>query len=444
MKNKHCYSAPAGPEHASIAGLFSLLDREGFHMKFERAAVIGAGAMGSGIAQVLSQAGIEVILKDVKDEFVARGLGNIKKMYDSRVKKEVLTQAQADQLFGLIKGSTTYDDFANVDIVIEAALEEIDVKLEIFKALELACPSKTILATNTSALSISEIASATKRPEKVVGMHYFNPAQTMKLVEVIPGVRTSEETVVAALQLCKDTKKIGVRVNECPGFLVNRLLFPYMNEALWALQEGAATPQEIDTAVVEFGMPMGPFTLFDMTGIDICSHVVDFLYKEYGPRFEPAPLLKKLVKAGQIGQKAKAGFFLHEGERAKGEFPPINPKLAEYIAEANKELGKTRKSSRKFDATRVMLPMFNEAMYAVQEGVVKAEDVDLGMEHGTGLKRGLLSLAKDKGFDWVAAEMSQYNEELGERFRPSWYLKKLVRAGVHDFSKLEAEPVGAR
>jgi len=412
--------------------------REGIHMKFERAVVIGAGAMGSGIAQVLSQAGIEVVLKDVKEEFVERGLKNIKRMYDSRVKKEVLTQKEADFLFGQIRGTTSYDELGQPDIVIEAALEEIDVKLEIFKTLDKICPPHTLLASNTSALSISEIASCTKRPDKVLGMHFFNPAQTMKLVEVIPGVKTSEETIKLAMDLTKDVmKKIPVHVKECPGFLVNRLLFPYMNEALYALQEGMS-PNEIDEMIVEFGMPMGPFTLFDMTGIDICSHVNTFLYSEYGPRFEPSPLLDKLVKAGCLGQKTGSGFYVHEQGviPQKGEPRKVNPKLEEIIKEANAD-GKLRRSSKKIDAYRIMLPMFNEALYALQEEVVAPADVDTGMKFGCGMKNGILSLAEEKGLEWCLNEILTHNKDLGERFRPSWYLKKLVRAGVTKFSQLE-------
>ncbi|HEY9785599.1 MAG TPA: 3-hydroxyacyl-CoA dehydrogenase family protein, partial [Candidatus Obscuribacterales bacterium] len=312
-------------------------------MKVQRAAVVGAGAMGSGIAQVLSQAGIEVILKDVKQEYVDKGLANIKRMYDSRVKKEVLSQAEADYLYGQIKGTTTYEGFNNLDIVIEAALEEINVKLDIFKELDAVCPSKTILATNTSALSISEIASATKRPDKVVGMHFFNPAQTMKLVEVIPGVKTSPESVAFAVDLCRDVHKVAVKVKECPGFLVNRLLFPYMNESLWALQDEAGTPEEIDKAVVAFGMPMGPFTLFDMTGIDICAHVNAFLYGEYGPRFQPAPLIKLMIESGFLGQKSGKGFYVHEQGQipAKDKAKEVNPELKKLIEKAQKLAGDT-------------------------------------------------------------------------------------------------------
>lgn len=416
-------------------------------MQIQKAAVIGAGAMGSGIAQVLSQAGIEVILKDVEQGFVDRGLANIKRMYDSRVKKEVLTQSEADYLYAMIKGTTSYDGLDNVDIVIEAALEKIDVKLEVFKKLDEICPSRTILATNTSALSVSEIASGTRRAEKVVGMHFFNPAQTMKLVEVIPGVKTTPETVQLATDLCRKLNKVAVRVKECPGFLVNRVLFPYMNEALYVLMDGSATPEEVDQKVVQFGLPMGPFTLLDMTGIDICSHVNDFLANEYGPRFETAPLLKVMVDAGQLGQKTGAGFYVHEkgAPPAKDKPRQVNPELKKLIEQANK-LGGARqtKSGKPFDVYRVLLPMFNEAVYAIQESVVEPADVDVAMEWGCGLTRGLLTIAEEKGLDWCLSELKLYKAEHGERFRPAWLLSKLTRARVHDFQALEPTPAGVR
>lgn len=411
-------------------------------MKIEKAAVIGAGAMGSGIAQVLSQAGIQVVLKDVKDEFVERGLANIKRMYDSRVKREALTADEAERLFKNIKGTTSFEDIGSPDIVIEAALEEIEVKLEIFKELDKICPSHTLLATNTSALSVSEIAGATKRAGKVLGMHFFNPAQTMPLVEVIPGVETAKETIDTAMALVKELGKEPVHVEECPGFLVNRVLFPYMNEALWALQEKKAGPAEIDAKVVEFGMPMGPLALFDMTGIDICAHVVNFLYEEYGPRFEPSPLLKVMVEEGFLGQKSGAGFFVHDKANPvkKGEAKPVNPELDRLIEKANK-LAEPGKAKRDFEAERVILPMFNEAVYALQEGVVKACDVDVAMKYGCGLKRGLLSLASDKGLSDCLARLESYHGNLGERFRPAWLMKKLVRAGARDFSTSKKETV---
>ncbi len=414
-------------------------------MRVQRAAVIGAGAMGSGIACVLSQCGIEVLLKDVEQAAVDRGLGNIKKMFDSRVKKG-MAQPEADKLFALVKGTTSYEDFKNVDLVIEAAFEEISVKLDIFKTLDEICPARAILATNTSALSISEIAAATKRPEKVVGMHFFNPAQFMKLVEVIPGVKTSEETVKIALELCHDMQKTPVKVEECPGFLVNRVLFTYMNEALYVLQEGLATPEEIDAKVVEFGLPMGPFALFDMTGIDVCAHVNKFLYSQYGPRFSPSPLLAKMVAAGALGQKTGAGFYLHDKNAVKGEAKKINPALQEMIAQANKETAaqpssKSGTKTHGFDALRVILPMLNESIYCLQEQVVEADDIDVAMQNGCGFKIGLMALAKEKGLAWCLQELTAYHQAQGERFRPAWLLVKLVGAQVHDFSELNKEPI---
>lgn len=405
-------------------------------MKIQRAAVVGAGTMGSGIAQVLSQSGIEVILKDVSAEFVQSGLDKIKAMYASRVKKELLTEKEAEFLFSHIKGTTSYDDFKQVDLVIEAALEQIDAKKEIFGELDKICPPHAILATNTSALSISEIAAHTKRPDKIVGLHFFNPAQTMKLVEVIPGLNTSKDTVDTALELCRGWKKTPVRVEECPGFLVNRLLFPYLNEALYALQDGAATIFQIDEEVVKLGMPMGPFALFDMTGIDVCAHVNQFLYGEYGPRFEPAKLIELMSQAGFYGQKKGAGFFMHpKGAPVKSDTPKQeNPELAKLVANAKNASAKPNKNLP-FDAYRVILPMFNEAIYALQEHVVEACDVDVAMQYGCGMSKGLLTLAEDKGFAWILNQLETYQAAYGERFRPAWLLRKLVRAGMHDFSQ---------
>lgn len=413
-------------------------------MKIQKAAVVGAGTMGAGIAQVLSAAGIEVILKDINQDFVDRGLSNIKRMYDSRVKKGTLTQTEADYLFANVRGETAYKGFEDVDLVIEAALETIEVKKQVFGELDKICPSHTILASNTSALSISEIGSCTKRSDKVLGMHFFNPAQSMKLVEVIPGVKTSKQTTETALNLCRELNKVPVKVEECPGFLVNRLLFPYLNEALYVLQEGKVSPEEVDKAAVEFGLPMGPFTLLDMTGIDVCAHVTEFLYKEYGLRFEPAPLLKLMVEKKFLGQKSGAGFFIHEKGHIpqKGEAKKINPELEDLLNQARK-LKPSAGSAKAFDAYRVIMPMFNEALYAIQENVAAASDVDIAMQWGCGLNRGLVSIAEEKGLEWCLNELESQQEIHGERFRPAWMLRKLVRGRVHDFKTLSPEPVAA-
>jgi len=413
-------------------------------MKVQKAAVVGAGTMGAGIAQVLSAAGIEVILKDINQDFIDRGMANIKRMYDSRVKKGTLTQTEADYLFANVKGSTEYKGFGDVDLVVEAALETIEVKKQIFGELDKCCPPHAILASNTSALSISEIGACTNRPEKVLGMHFFNPAQTMKLVEVIPGIKTSAQSTEIAMGLCRDLKKIPVRVEECPGFLVNRLLFPYLNEALYVLQEGNVDPDEIDRQAVEFGLPMGPFTLFDMTGIDVCAHVTEFLYKEYGQRFEPAPLLKLMVEKKFLGQKSGAGFYMHPVGHipAKGEAKQINPELKGLLEQARKQKPAGGKPSP-FNVYRIIMPMFNEALYAIQEKVTEIKDVDIAMQWGCGLNRGLVSLAEEKGLEWCLHELEAQQKIHHERFRPAWILPKLVRGGIHDFRALINEPVAA-
>ena len=411
-------------------------------MKIEKAAVVGAGIMGSAIAQVLSAAGIEVILKDINQDFVERGLANIKRMYDSRVKKGTLTQTEADYLFADVKGTTDYSGFENVDLVIEAVPEIIEVKRRVFKELDSLCPDRAILASNTSALSISEIAAITKRPEKVLGMHFFNPAQTMRLVEIIPGVRTTRKTTEIVLSLCRELNKLPVRVEECPGFLVNRLLFRYLNEALYVLPEGQASLSEIDKAAVQFGLPMGPFRLLDMTGIDVCLQIIEFLFNEYGPRFEPAPLLKLMVEKQFLGQKSLAGFYLHTaGQISRKEIELAQNPALETLLALSKKQATGSGSVRQFDASRIILPMFNEALYAIQEKVAEPLDVDVAMQWGCGLTRGLMSLAQEKGLDWCLAQMQGEQAHHGERFRPSWLLRKLVRGQVHDFKALESEPV---
>jgi 3-hydroxyacyl-CoA dehydrogenase len=412
-------------------------------MKFYKAAVVGAGAMGSGIAQVLSQAGLQVVLKDIETSYVEKGLANIKRMYDSRVKKEVLTQAEADSHFAKIKGTTGFDGFEEVDLVIEAALEEIEIKLKVFRELDRICPAHAILATNTSALSISEIASATKRPDKVVGMHFFNPAHIMKLVEVIPGVKTSEETVTAAIDLCRKMQKNPIKVEECPGFLVNRLLFPYLNEALYVLQEGKHGPEEIDKAAVEFGLPMGPLTLLDMTGVDVCFHVNQFLSSQYGLRFKTSPLLKKLMDNRFLGQKSGAGIYQHTPGKiyGKDEKREINPGLAKLLTEIGGNGSAANEGA--FDVYRIIMPMFNEAVFALQEKVVAVNDVDLAMADGIGLKRGLLSIAKENSLSFCYDKLNELAGIHGERFHPAWYLGKLANANIHDFSELLTGEVAA-
>ncbi|MGC8781441.1 MAG: 3-hydroxyacyl-CoA dehydrogenase, partial [Anaerolineae bacterium] len=262
--------------------------------------------------------------------------------------------------------------------------------------------------------------AATKRPAKVIGMHFFNPAHVMKLVEVIPGLETSQETIDDVVMFTESLRKLPVVVQECPGFLVNRLLMPYLNEATYCLQEGAATAAEIDRAVVEFGMPMGPFTLMDMLGIDVCQYVGEYLYSEYGPRMEPAKLFYKLVEAGRLGEKAGKGFYGYGGESDE----PVQQMIASF----------GRDSNSVFSIERVMYPLINEAVLALQEHIASINDIDLAMVAGTGMtyhgdRKGPLAIADIIGLDVVLAGLEQFHAQYGERFRPARLLRTKVRAG---------------
>lgn len=280
-------------------------------MWFGKTAVIGAGIMGHGITEVLAYCGFNVILKDVDQKFVDDGIEKIDAILQKRVDKGKMTPDQKAEIMGRIHGTTTYDGFEEVDFVIEAVVEDLDVKKKVFKELDEICPQKTILATNTSSLSISELAASTKRPRKVIGMHFFNPAPVMKLVEVVPGMDTSRETIDATVDLAERCRKIAVVVKESPGFLVNRLLIPILIEAVHALDEGIAPARDIDLAMkAGAGFPMGPFELADMVGIDICLQTAENMYREFGdPRFAPPPRLRNMVKAGRLGRKTGRGFF---------------------------------------------------------------------------------------------------------------------------------------
>jgi len=390
-------------------------------MYIYKAAVIGAGTMGAQIAQVITYSGLPVILKDVKEDAVQKGIGTIRKIYEGRVQKGKMTSTEMEQKMALVTGATTYDDFKDVDLIIEAVFEDLKVKQQVFCELDDICPESTIFATNSSSLSISSIAAATKRPDKVVGMHFFNPAHVMKLVEVIPGLATSPETVEDVVAFSESVRKIPVRVQECAGFLVNRLLMPYLNEAALALQEGAASMKEMDDAMVAFGMPMGPFTLLDMIGIDIAEKVAKILYDSFGPRMAPAQLLDVMVQTGRLGTKTGAGFYTYTDAP-----DDVLVKILKKVYDEHR----LKKTS--FSPNRLLLSMINEAVICLQEGVSTAADIDIAMMAGTGFpqeKGGPLHYADQMGIDAVLKEMEKVSKELGPRFWPAPMLKRMVDAG---------------
>ena len=392
-------------------------------MYIYKTAVVGAGAMGAEIAQVISFSGIPVLLKDVDQARVDKGLEVIRKVYQRRVDRGKMTQDELVKKLTLVTGVTTYDTFKDVDLVIEAVPEQMKLKQQIFQDLDRVLPESAVIASNTSSLSISALGGVTKRPHNVIGMHFFYPAHIMKLVEVIPGLETSEETTGDIIAFAESLRKLPIRVNECAGFLVNRILMPYLNEAAFCAQQGAATPRAIDEAMVVFGFPMGPFTLVDNLGFDVCREVVQILVDAYGSRMRPAEIWERLYALKRYGAKSGAGFYLY-GERAGQPDPDLEQILQQLKSQS--------KGPSEFSANRLALPMINEAIRCLEEHVCTAADVDLAVIAGLGFpqsKGGILHYADEIGLDTVLTELERLTKAFGERFWPSPLLKRKVAAG---------------
>jgi 3-hydroxybutyryl-CoA dehydrogenase len=280
-------------------------------MEIKNVGVIGSGLMGSGIAQVAASTGYHVTLLDISEEQLTKAQAKISKSLDKFVQKEKITASQRDETLKRLKTTTQMKDLSNCDFVIEAASEKVQVKLDLFKKLDEICADHTILVTNTSSISITKVAASTKRPEKVAGMHFMNPVPIMKLVEGIKGLRTSDETFTQVKALCSKMGKTFVESKDSPAFVVNRILVPMLNEAIFALQEGLATKEDIDTAMkLGCNFPMGPFELLDFVGLDTAQSILEVMYRDTGDsKYRPCPLLKKYVEAGYHGRKSGRGFY---------------------------------------------------------------------------------------------------------------------------------------
>jgi 3-hydroxyacyl-CoA dehydrogenase/enoyl-CoA hydratase/3-hydroxybutyryl-CoA epimerase len=389
--------------------------------KIQHAAVIGAGVMGSGIAQWLSSRGVSVILRDVDSAAVDRGLANVDKTYADAVKRGLMTEQKAKEGRARIVASTQPMPLRDVQIVIEAASEKLEIKKKIFEELAANTPETAILATNTSALPIDELARSTAMPARVVGLHFFNPVSRMKLIEVVVGRDTVEETRERALGFARQIGKLPVLVHDSPGFLVNRVLFPYLLDAAELFQNGVSA-EEIDGALLEWGMPMGPLRLIDEIGVDITVDIAATLEKAFGDRARPPKILKEMYAAKILGRKTGAGFYKYEG---KQQTP--NESLQQWRQESGEKFGLENITNR------LVYLMVNEAARCLEEKVVATpDDADYGMVLGTGFpvfRGGPLRFAESVGLKKVVTDMDGIHSRAGEKFAPCDLLRQHAQNG---------------
>lgn len=397
-----------------------------------RVAVVGAGVMGAGIAQWASARGLPVILKDVAPDALARGLRTIETLFSEAAKKRVFTPAEAAAGMNRVTPVCTSVPLTGVDLVVEAALEKLEAKQAIFRDLEKHARPDTVLATNTSALSIDAIAAPLEHPERVVGIHFFNPVNRMQLVELVRGPRTSAATLATALQFTKAIGKLPVIVNDSPGFLVNRILMPYLVESVRLFREGHA-PAKIDRLMLAFGMPMGPLRLADEVGLDVAQHVAQDLAKRLKNPMPADDTLPQMIAKSWLGKKSGCGFYTHP--KTKGAKPGANPGLNTlFIPTAD-----CRHSTDEEIVDRLVLIMINEAARCLAEGVVAApEDVDFGMILGTGwapFRGGPLRHSDTVGTTEVVARLDQLAKDVAPHFSPCDHLRALAKAGKGFYAK---------
>ena len=397
-------------------------------LPIRKAAVIGSGLMGGGIAMVFANAGIPVTLVDVNPEALARGRGIVEKNYATSVGRGSMAQEKMDRSLSLIKTTTEYADLGDVDLVVEAVFEKMDLKKDIFARLDAVTPAHAILGSNTSSLNIDEIASATSRPEKVIGVHFFSPANVMKLLENVRGAKSSPETIATVMALGKQLGKVPVLAGNCDGFIGNRMLQYYTGEAEYMLEEGA-TPEQIDRVAESFGMAMGPCAMRDMAGMDT-SVLIRAARRLTLPADERLPgVVELLVEAGRIGQKNGKGYYRYEG---RTRIP--DPEAVAIIEEGSRALGITRRAfSDEEVRDRLFHPLVNEGAKELEEGIaLRASDIDVVWVNGYGFPihtGGPMFWGEAQGLDRVVATAKMLGEKNGSRWRPSALLERLAAAG---------------
>jgi len=391
--------------------------------EFHKIGVLGAGLMGGGIAQLMAHNDLPARMKDINLAAVAKGMEAAARVFNESVKKRRMTPKEMQNKMALISGAADYSGFKNADLVIEAIVEILDVKKKVFAEIDTLLPPHSILASNTSSLPITEMARATKRPDKFAGLHFFNPVHRMPLIEVIRGADTSDATVASLVAFSKKIGKTPIVVmKDSAGFLVNRILGAYMAEAGRLLAEGA-TIEPLDAALIEFGMPMGPINLFDEVGLDVAAKVSHILENAFGKRMAGDGMLDKIVESGRLGKKNGKGFYIYEGKNKK-----VDPAIYAFIPKTGRFDGSAAEMQ-----DRCVLPMINEAAMCLSDGLVRRPaDVDIGMIFGTGFppfRGGLLRYADARGIDNIVGKLETLAGRYGERFKPAALLVEMKNSG---------------
>jgi len=396
----------------------------------KRAAVIGAGTMGGGIAMTFANAGVPVRLLEMKQELLDRGLATIRKNYTNTVAKGRLSEEVMEQRLNLIKPTLSYDDLEDVDVVIEAVFEDMAVKKQVFSELDRVMKSGTILATNTSTLDVNEIAASTTRPEAVIGMHFFSPANVMRLLEIVRGAKTAKPVIATSMQLAKKIKKVAVLVGVCDGFVGNRMVGAYLREAGFLMEEGA-TPQRIDKALTQFGLAMGPFAMSDLAGLDVGWYIRKRQAPTRPVHLRYSKVADLICEMGRFGQKTGAGYYKYE---AGSRTPIPDPAIEELIVKSAREAGVHRREITDQEIIeRCMYALINEGAKILEEGIaLRASDIDLVYTNGYGFppyRGGPMFYADAVGLDRVHAKVQEFHRVHGEFWKPARLLTRLAQEG---------------